>query len=147
MIAYGEPAEVAALRWEWAQEWHPTAGTGPDDGFVSSVARWMEGERTVWTAHNTDGAVGMVCLTQFERMPSPVAKAEGSWGYLGHLYVRPSARREGIGTALVEQVLTEAANRRYSKVVLTASEMSVSFYVRRGFSNVRGLLLWTPKHQ
>ncbi|GGC56799.1 GNAT family N-acetyltransferase [Hoyosella rhizosphaerae] len=142
MIRLGCPRDVAALRWEWAKEWHGVLGSKPDEAFVDAVDRWMSGPRTVWTAYHAGDAVGMVCLTHFERMPSPAVLASGSWGYLGQLYVRATARGMGLGSALVGQVLAEAEKRAYSKVVLSPSEESVPLYLRCGFTDDHGMLIW-----
>ena len=133
------------LRWEWARERHGIAGAAPGVGFIDSVAQWIAGGRTVWTAHQAETPVGMVCLSQFERMPSPAPTAGGRWGYLGHLYVLPAARECGFGRALIEQVLSEARLRRYSKIVLSPTELSIPLYERCGFTQNSGLMLWRPR--
>ena len=133
------------LRWDWARERHGITGAGPDVGFTDSVTQWIAQGRTVWTAHQAEAPVGMVCLTQFERMPSPALTAGGNWGYLGHLYVLPAARGRGFGRALIEQVLSEARLRGYSKIVLSPTELSIPLYVRCGFTEDSGLMLWRPR--
>lgn len=86
----------------------------------------------------------MVCLTTHERMPSPNPRAAAHWGYLGHLYVLPSARGLGIGEALVQTVLAEAERRRYAKLVLSPSELSIPLYRRSGFTDAHSMMLWRP---
>ncbi|TEA06575.1 GNAT family N-acetyltransferase [Mycobacteroides salmoniphilum] len=145
VIAIGDPVDVAGLRWRWAQEdvtdCHIAETPSPE--FVSQVASWM-GSRTVWTAHYQECAVGMVCVTTHERMPSPTPRAAASWGYLGHLYVLPSVRGLGIGEALVQTVLTEAQRRRYAKLVLSPSEPSTPLYRRCGFTDAQSMMVWRP---
>ncbi|MGL6236902.1 MAG: GNAT family N-acetyltransferase [Segniliparus sp.] len=147
MIGFGDPADVAVLRWAWALEraGEEVAQTEPDQAFIADVARWMSSDaRAVWTVQ-TDGRVaGMVCLTEFRRMPSPVPMASGCWGYLGHLYVRAEFRDRGMGAQLVAAVLAEARSRNYSKVVLSPTEESIPLYERSGFRADRGLMMWRP---
>jgi GNAT superfamily N-acetyltransferase len=147
MLGTGIPQDVAALRWEWAREMAQNAAPelGPAQAFVAEVASWMGDEsRTVWTARLGARAIGMVCLTEFQRMPSPTRAAGGCWGYLSHLYVCPSARGRGAGAALVTALLSEARSRRYSKVVLSPTHTSVPLYLRCGFDADHGLLMWRP---
>ncbi|TDZ78557.1 Acetyltransferase (GNAT) family protein [Mycobacteroides salmoniphilum] len=145
VVTLGDPVDVAALRWRWAQEDGPDCHSSeiPPPEFVSHVASWM-GSRTVWTARYQEHAAGMVCLTTHERMPSPNTRAAASWGYLGHLYVRPSARGLGIGEALVQTVFAEAERRRYAKLVLSPSELSTPLYRRCGFTDAHSMMVWRP---
>jgi GNAT superfamily N-acetyltransferase len=145
MITIGDPVDVAGLRWHWAHEdvvdCHIAETPSPE--FVSQVASWMS-SRTVWTAHYQGRAVGMVCVTAHERMPSPNTRATASWGYLGHLYVLPSARGLGIRAELIQTVLTEAERRRYAKLVLSPSELSIPLYRRSGFTDAHLMMVWRP---
>lgn len=144
-ISLGEPVDVATLRWRWAQEDVPDCQLSeiPPPEFVSQVASWM-GARTVWTARHQEHVVGMVCLTTYERMPSPIPRAAASWGYLGHLYVLPSSRGLGIGEALIQTVITEAERRRYAKIVLSPSEPSTPLYRRCGFTLAHSMMMRRP---
>ncbi|MGZ8178345.1 GNAT family N-acetyltransferase [Williamsia sp. SKLECPSW1] len=142
-----DASEVAALRWAWACEQDGSLPPHPDAGFVDAVDEWMcRPTRTVWTVHDADDeAVGMVCLTEYTRMPSPSDAAGGRWGYLGHLFVRPAARGAGLGETLVRHVLAAATDRGYAKVVLAPSTASIPVYERCGFSADTGLMLWRPR--
>ncbi|MDV7132815.1 GNAT family N-acetyltransferase [Williamsia muralis] len=127
---------VAELRWLWARESDDAIGPWRDErGFNTAVRSWTDDpQRTVWVAHTTGQAVGMVCLTEYTRMPSPRTSGAGSWGYLGHLYVRSEYRGAGIGTQLVDCVLHNAEHRGYRKVILSPSELSIPLYSRHGFT-------------
>ncbi|MEH3154094.1 MAG: GNAT family N-acetyltransferase [Gordonia paraffinivorans] len=137
-------APVAALRWEWARELDSSIPDGPSADFVAAVAEWMaDATRTVWLATD-DGPVGMVCLTEYTRMPSPSDAAGGRWGYLGHLYVRPDARGVGVGESLVRELLAESTRRGHTKVVLSPTAPSVPLYERCGFVGGTDLMLLRP---
>ncbi len=135
--------DVARLRWQWARESDPGIGLwSHDHGFIASVEQWAsQAHRTVWTAGFAGHAVGMVCMTEHSRMPSPRAAAAGRWGYLGHLYVDPGHRGHGIATTLVEHVLHAADRRGYSKVILSPTERSIAVYERCGFSRRNDLMI------
>lgn len=127
---------VAELRWSWAQESDDAIGPWRGEpSFIAAVRSWTDDpQRTVWVAHAPDQAVGMVCLTEYTRMPSPRTSAAGSWGYLGHLFVRPEYRGAGIGAQLVDCVLRAAEHRGYRKVILSPTERSIPLYSRHGFT-------------
>ncbi|WP_299573138.1 GNAT family N-acetyltransferase [uncultured Williamsia sp.] len=137
---------MARLRCEWAHTLDRSLPDDPDADFVAAVGAWMEDPtRTVWTSHDADGgAVGMVALTAYTRMPSPSDAAAGRWGYLGHLYVRGYARGEGLGEALVRHVLAVASDRGYAKVFLSPTVASIPLYRRCGFTDRNDLMLWQP---
>ncbi|GAA2056545.1 GNAT family N-acetyltransferase [Williamsia deligens] len=140
-----DPHEVAALRCEWAHERDHTVDPHPDQDFTEAVGAWMDNpSRTVWTARGVDDAVGMVCLTEYTRMPSPSESASGRWGYLGHLYVRPEARGAGAGEALVRTLLAESARRGHTKVVLSPTARSIPLYERCGFTAGNDLMIRHP---
>lgn len=135
---------MARLRWEWARDVDSTLLAEPDAAFVNAVREWMaDPTRTVWTVGDDD-PVGMVCLTEYTRMPSPSEAAGGWWGYLGHLFVRPEARGAGVGEALVGTVIDAAGDRGYTKVVLSPSLRSIPLYRRCGFTTDNDLMLWRP---
>ncbi len=137
---------VAELRWEWAYE--DDRSVGPwlgDTAFAAAVASWLDDERrTLWTAGTDDMTVGMVCLTEHARMPSPRQGAGGRWGYLGHLYVRPAFRGSGIGRELVRHTVATADGRGYAKVVLNPTEASTDLYKQCGFTAENDLMVRRP---
>lgn len=85
----------------------------------------------------------MVTLHEYRRMPMPGADST-AWGYVGHLFVLPAARREGYGRALVEAVQQAARDRGYRRLVLSPSDESVPLYRRRGFRAADELMVWEP---
>ncbi|AUN41542.1 GNAT family N-acetyltransferase [Tsukamurella tyrosinosolvens] len=142
-----DAARVATLRYAWART--SGATTEPqDDDFVDAVRDWwIRDERTVFLAGESSpaggAAAGMVTLHEYRRMPMPGADPS-AWGYLGHLFVLPAARREGAGRLLVEAVQRAARDRGYRRLVLSPSAESVPLYRRTGFRAADELMVWEP---
>jgi GNAT superfamily N-acetyltransferase len=82
----------------------------------------------------------MLNLAVFERMPSP-GRARSRWGYLGNAYVRPEWRSQGVGTALLTELLAYARSEGFVRIVLRPSERSIPFYRRAGFGPATPLML------
>jgi GNAT superfamily N-acetyltransferase len=141
----GDLAAIARLRREWTQEREPD---DVDPGFDERFADWFAREsaqRIFWLAElaEADGRpVGMMNLVVFERMPRP-GRAPGRWGYLGNAFVLAGYRNQGIGTQLLDAVLSHADEEGFVRVVLSPSERSVPFYRRAGFGPADALLVRT----
>jgi len=120
---------IASLRALWKAD-------GPaHSGFQARVAAWLaeEGERrTTWLALVDGHAVGMASLFEYRRMPSP-AEPDSSWGYVGHLFVRPDHRRRGIGSALLDVIVDTAERRGYARLVVSPSDDALALFRRAGF--------------
>ena len=78
-------------------------------------------------------ADGLVAVGGLNR--DPYADKDGV-GRLRHLYVTKSARRSGVGAALVRQLLDRAAGSFHVVRLRTATREAAEFYVRLGFSPV-----------
>jgi GNAT superfamily N-acetyltransferase len=74
-----------------------------------------------------------VWLQLIEKLPNPVAEPE--WhGYVSSLYVEPSERSGGLGSALLAECLAECASRAVDAVVLWPTPRSRTLYLRHGFA-------------
>src|SRR5256885_2230972 len=125
---------VAALRAAWTAT---SGGTRVhDDGLVDRIRDWwIRDRRTILFAGDYSltggGVAGMVTLHEYLRIPRP-GEESSAWGYVGHLFVLPAARREGYGRALIEGVQEEARRGGYRRLVLAPSDESVPLYRRTG---------------
>jgi len=81
----------------------------------------------------------MLVMFIHERMPEPALETT-SWGYIGNVFVHPSCRDAGVGTALLSAAIDEAKHRRLARLVLNPSVQSVPLYQRAGFSGDHALL-------
>jgi len=141
--AGGDLAAIAQLRRESAQE---QDGEITDPGFDERFADWFAREssrRIFWLAEASGRLVGAMNLAVFERMPRP-GRAPSRWGYLGNAFVLAAYRDQGIGSQLLQAVLSYAEEHGFARVVLSPSERSIPFYQRAGFRSASELLVWTP---
>lgn len=134
---------LATLRHEWSG-----AGRGSAADFVPTFADWFQREssrRVFWIARVDDRAIGMVNLTLLDRMPKPESDS-GAWGYLSNMYVRGAYRNRGVGSLLIDALLSYADDADLNRVVLNPSERSVPLYRRHGFRPAGDLLLRGRAH-
>jgi len=111
--------------------------------FASVFHDWFRREqpsRWWWIATDDDDAVGMVNLKLFQRMPSP-DRPHSRWGYLSNLFVAPERRGQGLGSAMVAALISEARAAGLARVVLSPSELSIPLYARHGFRPADDLLI------
>ncbi|PZS40003.1 MAG: GNAT family N-acetyltransferase [Pseudonocardiales bacterium] len=131
---------LAALRRSWSEEQagHPLY----DDSFEEQFTHWYQTEaarRVIFLAEIDDAVVGMINLVIFERMPRP-GRPASRWGYLSNAYVLASHRDHGVGTALLNTLVSDAHNRGCARIVLAPSDRSVPFYQRAEFGPATMLL-------
>ena len=72
-------------------------------------------------------------------MPSP-DNPSGMCGYLMNIYTSPDARGRGVGRAVVEFLLADAAARGTGKVYLESSEVAMQLYRSLGFEDMVGYM-------
>ena len=131
--------DLVALRLAW----HPAASPEDAAALDTALRDWWGSERdarTAWVARHTDGyAVGMANAAVFTRMPVP-GRGSARWLYVANVFVRPEARRAGVGRALMEAMLAWARDEGMVRVVLAPSEMSIQFYRELGFREANDLM-------
>jgi GNAT superfamily N-acetyltransferase len=123
-----DTAALASLRALWSEG-------GVEPGFAARMAAWLDAEgdrRTTWLATLGDAPAGMASLFEYRRMPRP-GRPDSRWGYVSNMFVREDLRNRGIGSALLDAIITAADDRGYARLVLSPSERSIPFYRRAGF--------------
>jgi GNAT superfamily N-acetyltransferase len=140
---------LAGLRFEFRAGLAPEAVIEPE--FHRRCSAWMAARlpRTdVWSCWIAEmepaGPCGTVWVQWLEKLPNPADEPERH-AYVTNLYVRPAARDQGVGSALLEAVLAECVVRGCDAVFLWPTPRSRSLYLRHGFSAESGVLerrLW-----
>jgi GNAT superfamily N-acetyltransferase len=120
---------LAMLRAAWTED----APEDPDLG--AQLGTWLaaEGERrTTWLATLDDRPVGMASLFEYRRMPRP-GRLDSRWGYVSNMFVLGQFRNRGVGTGLLQAIISVADERSYARLVLSPSREALAFYRRAGF--------------
>lgn len=137
---------VAELRALWS------TGAQPTRLFTGSIRAWLETEgepRITLVASVGSQPLGMVSMLEYRGMPLPDARS-WRWGYIDHLFVRDGRRRQGVGTALVKELLVTADRRDYQKLLVSPGAAALSLFDRLGFRMLEqlgpeGILLLRPR--
>jgi GNAT superfamily N-acetyltransferase len=125
-------ADLVRLRLAWKPASSPEEAVTLD----RELRDWWHSEgdrRRAWLARHTNGyAVGMANAAVFTRMPEP-GRGSVRWVYVANVFVRPDARRAGVGRALMESAIQWARSEAMVRIVLAPSEMSIPFHRALGF--------------
>ena len=104
-----------------------------------------QGNWHCWVAERDDELVGALWLQLVEKIPNPTAEPE-RLGYITNFFVAESERGKGLGSRMLEEVLTWCREQRSTKgdlindVILWPSERSRTLYLRNGFIVPKNLL-------
>lgn len=141
---------LAELRHEFRTALDPLVEA--EAGFHARCAAWMAARLPnpevwrCWLAEDAGGGPqGMVWVQFLEKLPNPVHEPE-LHAYVTGFYVRPVARNQGVGSALLEAVLTACADRGVDTAFLWPTPRSRGLYLRYGFTERAGMLerrLWS----
>ncbi|MEV0716179.1 GNAT family N-acetyltransferase [Asanoa sp. NPDC050611] len=137
---------MAGLRWRRLAEERGYTGTDRAT-FLDAFATWLvdhEATHLPFIAEMDGQVVGMAWLMVAERVPTPAARKRLS-GDVQSVLVVPERRNGGVGAALLEEVLAEAARLDLEHVTVHSSDRAVPFYQRVGFEHDRTWLRWKPE--
>ena len=97
--------------------------------------RWLtDGTYTVLLAYHDEKVAGFLALSE-----SRALYAEGTFGTIPELYVRPAFRSCNVGTALVAEATKLSRARGWTRLEVTTPPLpqfdrTLAFYERQGFS-------------
>lgn len=97
--------------------------------------RWLaDGTYTVLLAHDGEAAAGFLALSE-----SHALYAEGAFGTIPELYVRPAFRSRKVGTMLMAEAKHLAGEKGWTRLEVTTPPLpqfdrTMAFYERQGFS-------------
>jgi ribosomal protein S18 acetylase RimI-like enzyme len=127
-----------------AHDLHFTRSADGHERFADFISGRMEHDAScVVVAERADQVVGY-CLAMISHYP-PVFLYD-TYGMISDLAVRADARRQGIGQALMEYVLTWFAGRDIARVELRAAvsnDLAMAFWRKMGFAPYMELLYKT----
>ncbi len=131
-------AEPLALLEEFLREGEPVSSS-----FAGYLARAVErGDLEVFVARSEGRAVGVVVLA-FRINVS----ASGLFASIEDLYVRPEARRQGVGRALTEAVGERCRARGVSYVEVQIDNEAAAFYKATGFEPEEGVRVLSASYE
>lgn len=137
-IAPDELAEPLALLEEFLREGEPVPSS-----FAGHLARAVErGNMEVFVARSEGRAVGVAVLAFRINIP-----ASGFFASIEDLYVRPEARRQGVGTALIEAVGERCRARSVSYLEVQTDDEAVAFYEAAGFEPEEGVRVLSASYK
>jgi len=127
-------SDLAALRFQWRTEEAGEKGLSRE-GFEVKFFEWYEKHRGSHLAYvaTIDGtSVGCAWLFVVERIPGP-EKFVRRAGNVQSVYVKPVYRGGGVGTKLIESLISDARTMQLDYLTTHPSPASFPFYRRLGF--------------
>jgi GNAT superfamily N-acetyltransferase len=128
---------LAQMRWDFNCEDSPTPPLEQQDQFLRRCLAFLRqgiksGEWTYWVASQDNILVAHIFVHFFHPVPRP-DRAVANYGYMTNVYTSPIYRNQGIGTALLLQVIEWARDRDVPFLMVSPSDRSIPFYRRAGF--------------
>jgi len=109
------------------------------EGWVSEDRMTLEG----FFSHDPDGC--LVAELEGKRVGIGVATSYGHCGFIGELIVRPEARGQGVGAALLNHALAYLRQRGAHTIYLDGVVKAVDLYERNGFRKICRSLRFSGK--
>ncbi|MET9570558.1 GNAT family N-acetyltransferase [Streptomyces virginiae] len=134
---------LAELRWTFKQEDY--AGQPPAPArHLEEAEHWIRdrlsaGHWLAWVTETEGEITGHVFLCQMERIPEPY-EDNNPVGYVTNLFVLPSQRNKGAGSALLEVLKQHSRSAGLEGLIVWPSERSRPLYQRSGFQPSEELL-------
>lgn len=86
-----------------------------------------------WIAELEGEIVSHIFVQRVRGVPRPFW-LNNAYGYVSNVYTKPTYRRRGIGSQLMQHVLNWARHQEIDVLIVSISEESVTFYERAGFT-------------
>lgn len=130
-------AQLASMRWAFRHE----DGERPIEDESAFARRYTDfvqdgihAQRWVYWIAETDKpvVVAHMAVGIIRSIPRP-ARGDDAWGYLTDCYIRPAFRQRGIGSTLLQHLISWARAHDLELLLVWPSERAHRFYERAGF--------------
>jgi GNAT superfamily N-acetyltransferase len=129
--------ELARLRWRLysEQEQHDE----PSDAYVERFGTFARdaltrGDWRAWCAEADGRLVAAMWLQTVPRVPAPGHGDPRPIGYLTNMYVEPEHRSKGLGSRMVQELITHCETSGFELVLAFPADDAYGFYERNGFT-------------
>jgi GNAT superfamily N-acetyltransferase len=129
--------ELARLRWQLYTEREPH--DEPFDAYVVRFAAFAHDalardEWRAWCAAANGRLIAAVWLQTVPRVPAPGRGEARPMGYLTNMYVEPEHRSSGVGSRMVQELITHCETSGFELVLTFPADDAYRFYERNGFA-------------
>lgn len=129
--------ELARLRWQLYTEYE-----SHDERFEAYVERFTafardalaRDEWRAWCAEAEGRLVAAVWPQTVPRVPAPGHGDPRPMGYLTNMYVEPAHRSLGVGSRMIQELITHCEARGFELVLTFPADDAYRFYERNGFT-------------
>jgi GNAT superfamily N-acetyltransferase len=129
--------ELARLRWQLYSEREPH-----DEPFEAYIQRFgtfardafVRDDWRAWCAEANGRLVAAVWLHIVPRVPAPGHGDPRSIGYLTNMYVEPEHRSKGLGSRMVQELISHCEASGFELVLTFPADEAYGFYERNGFT-------------
>lgn len=131
-----DAAALANLRYAFRAS--TGTATEPMREFLNRCTTWMkehlDSERwRCWVAEENEDLIAAVWLQLIEKIPNPIDERE-QHGYITNFYVTESARGRGLGSKMLNEVISFCESHDVHSIILWPTEHSRTLYERYGFA-------------
>jgi GNAT superfamily N-acetyltransferase len=129
---------LAEMRWEFQTEDNDNPPVLSKAEFVEVCSNYLkhgliQKNWVYWIAELGGEIVSHIFVQRVRGVPRPTW-LNNAYGYVSNVYTKPTYRRQGIGTELMQQVLSWARQQEIDVLIVSISEASLTFYERAGFT-------------
>jgi GNAT superfamily N-acetyltransferase len=129
--------ELARLRWQLYTEQEPHEE--PFEAYVERFTMFARGalardEWRSWCAEDGGRLVAAVWLQAVPRIPAPGHGDPRPIGYVTNMYVEPEHRSQGLGSQMLQELVTHCEAGGFELVIAWPAEAAYGFYERNGFT-------------
>ena len=128
--------QLARLRWVMAAE-EEAALTQDEETFTADFLAFVSTAQshgwTVFVAEVDGRLVSNIWVYEVPKVPRPDRYHHRAFGYMGSVYTLRDFRNQGIGAALLDEVVKWGRHRDLQLLIVWPSEEAPPFYRRAGF--------------